>query len=164
MTWWNNSVKMWPFTIRVLHSRSPSVRASLLHHRQGFISGHRQLEGEGWGRGRGYSHSSSAEQNWPAGTDRCKEVSSSCCFFAKKNPQVECKGNNQDMFLVFSSHSSEEAEALAKRLKLRFYRASVKEDLNVNEGELLWKRTNDYLYFFCLNFAHTQPTGSPFSF
>ncbi|XP_003964146.1 ras-related protein Rab-23 isoform X2 [Takifugu rubripes] len=28
---------------------------------------------------------------------------------------------------------SEEAEALAKRLKLRFYRASVKEDLNVNE-------------------------------
>lgn len=30
---------------------------------------------------------------------------------------------------------SEEAEALAKRLKLRFYRASVKEDLNVNEGE-----------------------------
>ena len=34
-------------------------------------------------------------------------------------------------------HYSEEAEALAKRLKLRFYRASVKEDLNVNEGELL---------------------------
>jgi Ras-related protein Rab-23 len=31
--------------------------------------------------------------------------------------------------------SSEEAEGLAKRLKLRFYRASVKEDLNVNEGE-----------------------------
>uniref|UniRef100_A0A3Q0SUN0 Ras-related protein Rab-23 n=1 Tax=Amphilophus citrinellus TaxID=61819 RepID=A0A3Q0SUN0_AMPCI len=29
---------------------------------------------------------------------------------------------------------NEEAEALAKRLKLRFYRASVKEDLNVNEG------------------------------
>lgn len=28
---------------------------------------------------------------------------------------------------------SEEAEALAKRLKLRFYRTSVKEDLNVNE-------------------------------
>ncbi|XP_070834306.1 ras-related protein Rab-23 [Chaetodon trifascialis] len=28
---------------------------------------------------------------------------------------------------------TEEAEALAKRLKLRFYRASVKEDLNVNE-------------------------------
>ncbi|KAG7276962.1 hypothetical protein CRUP_016452, partial [Coryphaenoides rupestris] len=28
---------------------------------------------------------------------------------------------------------SEEAEGLAKRLKLRFYRASVKEDLNVNE-------------------------------
>uniref|UniRef100_A0A3P8NHD5 Ras-related protein Rab-23 n=1 Tax=Astatotilapia calliptera TaxID=8154 RepID=A0A3P8NHD5_ASTCA len=28
---------------------------------------------------------------------------------------------------------NEEAEALAKRLKLRFYRASVKEDLNVNE-------------------------------
>lgn len=31
---------------------------------------------------------------------------------------------------------SEEAEALAKRLKLRFYRTSVKEDLNVNEGEV----------------------------
>ena len=29
---------------------------------------------------------------------------------------------------------SEEAEALAKKLKLRFYRASVKEDLNVTEG------------------------------
>ncbi|XP_008570409.1 PREDICTED: ras-related protein Rab-23 [Galeopterus variegatus] len=28
---------------------------------------------------------------------------------------------------------NEEAEALAKRLKLRFYRTSVKEDLNVNE-------------------------------
>lgn len=49
------------------------------------------------------------------------------------------------MFSVFLSHSSEEAEALAKRLKLRFYRASVKEDLNVNEGELLLQQTNDYL-------------------
>ncbi|XP_016040794.1 ras-related protein Rab-23 isoform X2 [Erinaceus europaeus] len=29
---------------------------------------------------------------------------------------------------------NEEAEALAKKLKLRFYRTSVKEDLNVNEG------------------------------
>ncbi|KAM5257316.1 ras-related protein Rab-23 isoform 2-T2 [Ctenodactylus gundi] len=29
---------------------------------------------------------------------------------------------------------NEEAEALAKRLKLRFYRTSVKEDLNVSEG------------------------------
>uniref|UniRef100_A0A3Q2Y2M9 Ras-related protein Rab-23 n=1 Tax=Hippocampus comes TaxID=109280 RepID=A0A3Q2Y2M9_HIPCM len=29
---------------------------------------------------------------------------------------------------------NEEAEGLAKRLKLRFYRASVKEDLNVTEG------------------------------
>uniref|UniRef100_A0A3B4A1H8 Ras-related protein Rab-23 n=1 Tax=Periophthalmus magnuspinnatus TaxID=409849 RepID=A0A3B4A1H8_9GOBI len=29
---------------------------------------------------------------------------------------------------------NEEAEGLAKRLKLRFYRASVKEDMNVNEG------------------------------
>lgn len=29
---------------------------------------------------------------------------------------------------------SEEAEALAKKLKVRFYRASVKEDLNVSEG------------------------------
>ncbi|KAJ0039371.1 hypothetical protein NL108_016497, partial [Boleophthalmus pectinirostris] len=28
---------------------------------------------------------------------------------------------------------NEEAEGLAKRLKLRFYRASVKEDMNVNE-------------------------------
>ncbi|XP_068254878.1 ras-related protein Rab-23 isoform X2 [Nyctibius grandis] len=30
-------------------------------------------------------------------------------------------------------YSCEEAEALAKKLKLRFYRASVKEDLNVTE-------------------------------
>lgn len=84
VTWWN--VKMWPFATRVLHSRSPSVRLSLLHHGQGFISGHRQLEGESWGRGRGYSHCSSAEQNWPAGTDRCKEVSSCCCccFYQNK--------------------------------------------------------------------------------
>ena len=29
---------------------------------------------------------------------------------------------------------SDEAEALAKKLKLRFYRSSVKEDLNVKEG------------------------------
>lgn len=36
---------------------------------------------------------------------------------------------------------SEEAEALAKRLKLRFYRTSVKEDLNVNEGKLPFKAT-----------------------
>lgn len=36
--------------------------------------------------------------------------------------------------MFFSFICSEEAEALAKRLKLRFYRASVKEDLNVNEG------------------------------
>lgn len=33
--------------------------------------------------------------------------------------------------------NSEEAEALAKKLKLRFYRASVKEDLNVTEGKRL---------------------------
>lgn len=39
------------------------------------------------------------------------------------------------MLCFLSSHHSEEAEALAKRLKLRFYRASVKEDLNVNEGK-----------------------------
>uniref|UniRef100_A0A2K6KPE9 Ras-related protein Rab-23 n=1 Tax=Rhinopithecus bieti TaxID=61621 RepID=A0A2K6KPE9_RHIBE len=36
---------------------------------------------------------------------------------------------------------NEEAEALAKRLKLRFYRTSVKEDLNVNEGKLPFKDT-----------------------
>lgn len=39
-----------------------------------------------------------------------------------------------------SSRCSEEAEALAKRLKLRFYRASVKEDLNVIEGESAGRR------------------------
>lgn len=45
--------------------------------------------------------------------------------------------------------SSEEAEALAKRLKLRFYRASVKEDLNVNEGEnenLVWNKSNEFMH------------------
>lgn len=38
--------------------------------------------------------------------------------------------------------NSEEAEALAKKLKLRFYRASVKEDLNVTEGKI------DFLMFW----------------
>lgn len=81
---WHGEItaKMWPFATRVLHSRSPSVRVSLLHHGQGFISGHRQLEGEGWGRGRRYPHSSSAEQNWPAGRDGRKEVGST--FFLQK--------------------------------------------------------------------------------
>lgn len=46
-----------------LHSRSPGMCAGLLDHRQGLISGHRQLEGEGGGRSRRYSHSSCAEQN-----------------------------------------------------------------------------------------------------
>lgn len=47
------------------------------------------------------------------------------------------------MLCFLSSHHSEEAEALAKRLKLRFYRASVKEDLNVNEGKGV--KTNIFL-------------------
>lgn len=38
-----------------------------------------------------------------------------------------------ELFCFFS----EEAEGLAKRLKLRFYRASVKEDMNVNEGNFV---------------------------
>lgn len=46
-----------------LHSRSPGMCAGLLDHRQGVISGHRQLEGEGGGRSRRYSYSSGAEQN-----------------------------------------------------------------------------------------------------
>jgi len=33
--------------------------------------------------------------------------------------------------------SSEEVEELAKRLKLRLFRTSVKEDFNVNEGWLI---------------------------
>jgi hypothetical protein len=37
--------------------------------------------------------------------------------------------------LCFWLLCSEEAEGLAKRLKLRFYRTSVKEDLNVSEGK-----------------------------
>ena len=32
-------------------------------------------------------------------------------------------------------HFSEEADNLAKKLRLKFYRTSVKEDLNVNDGE-----------------------------
>lgn len=128
----------------VLHSRSPSVCVSLLHHGQGFISGHWQLEGEGWGRGRGYSHSSSAKQNWPAGRDCYKEVSSSF-FWDNKNPQLIVKRRSRH---IFSLHYSEEAEALAKRLKLRFYRASVKEDLNVTEGELLKTQTADLVKHF----------------
>lgn len=84
------TAKIWPFASRLLHSRSPSVRARLLHHGQGFISGHWQLEGEGWGRGRGYPHSSSAEQNWPAGGDRRKEVSSTF-YLPKKALKLNAK-------------------------------------------------------------------------
>jgi len=32
----------------------------------------------------------------------------------------------------------EEVEELAKRLKLRLFRTSVKEDFNVNEGQYIW--------------------------
>lgn len=46
---------------------------------------------------------------------------------------------------------SEEAEALAKRLKLRFYRASVKEDLNVNEGDYV-----DSWFNFYANQSHSR--------
>ncbi|XP_036264108.2 ras-related protein Rab-23-like [Pipistrellus kuhlii] len=40
---------------------------------------------------------------------------------------------NKTDLLDDSCIKNEEAEALAKKLKLRFYRTSVKEDLNVNE-------------------------------
>lgn len=40
------------------------------------------------------------------------------------------------MHFFFNLMCSEEAEALAKKLKLRFYRTSVKEDLNVSEGKV----------------------------
>lgn len=51
------------------------------------------------------------------------------------NPYARhCNFNWNEVYFLYL-HCSEEAEALAKRLKLRFYRASVKEDLNVNEGE-----------------------------
>ncbi|XP_070789025.1 ras-related protein Rab-23 [Pituophis catenifer annectens] len=40
---------------------------------------------------------------------------------------------NKIDLLDYSCIKNEEAEALAKKLKLRFYRASVKEDLNVTE-------------------------------
>lgn len=54
----------------------------------------------------------------------------------------------------FYLHCSEEAEALAKRLKLRFYRASVKEDLNVNEGGLLriWSNASETVSFWIVTF------------
>lgn len=55
-------------------------------------------------------------------------------FCQKKHLKFNTKANSRQTLL---SHCSEEAEALAKRLKLRFYRASVKEDLNVNEGKFL---------------------------
>ncbi|KAH0622060.1 hypothetical protein JD844_023983 [Phrynosoma platyrhinos] len=41
---------------------------------------------------------------------------------------------NKIDLLDYSCIKNEEAEALAKKLKLRFYRTSVKEDLNVTEG------------------------------
>ena len=55
-----------------------------------------------------------------------------CCLIILFIAALRCTVQSQlcDAFLC-----SEEAEGLAKRLKLRFYRASVKEDLNVNEGE-----------------------------
>uniref|UniRef100_A0A8C2DB69 Ras-related protein Rab-23 n=1 Tax=Cyprinus carpio TaxID=7962 RepID=A0A8C2DB69_CYPCA len=46
---------------------------------------------------------------------------------------------------------NEEAEGLAKRLKLRFYRTSVKEDLNVNEGE---KLCYVYILYTCKYFLN----------
>lgn len=51
---------------------------------------------------------------------------------------------------------SEEAEGLAKRLKLRFYRASVKEDLNVTEGlhnesNMQLKPSHSGLYWFYIS-------------
>lgn len=46
--------------------------------------------------------------------------------------------------------NSEEAEALAKKLKLRFYRTSVKEDLNVTEGKI------DFLCFGLVSFLFFQ--------
>lgn len=60
-------------------------------------------------------------------------------------------------FFFFLSIYSEEAEALAKKLKLRFYRTSVKEDLNVTEGKLPLKKKlitgslfySSYVFFYC---------------
>lgn len=48
---------------------------------------------------------------------------------------------------------SEEAEALAKKLKLRFYRTSVKEDLNVNEGKLPFKKLTGSLFYSSYAFS-----------
>lgn len=154
-------VNLWPFASHVLHSRRPGVRVGLLHHGQRFISGHRQLEGEGRGRGRGHPHRSGAEQNWPAGTDRCKEVSQMGVFLPLKTLQFNLKTTIK----TSCSRHSEEAEALAKRLKLRFYRASVKEDLNVTEGERPLRPTDDQLHtFYLLSLTHAEPTGCLFSF
>ena len=38
---------------------------------------------------------------------------------------------------LFCLNFSEEAESLAKKLRLKFYRTSVKEDLNVNDGKMV---------------------------
>ena len=43
---------------------------------------------------------------------------------------------NRDPNVYACFFFSEEAESLAKKLRLKFYRTSVKEDLNVNDGEL----------------------------
>lgn len=55
-------------------------------------------------------------------------------FQSKGLHSAHCTGKeNTDVFSALLN--SEEAEALAKKLKLRFYRTSVKEDLNVTEGK-----------------------------
>lgn len=140
-------------------SRCPSMCAGLLYHRQGFVSDYWQLEGEGGGRGRRYSHSSSAKQNWPSGGDCYKKVMLILCRTTLEqyhSMTIYCNLAWIKKKNFFSLLFSEEAEALAKRLKLRFYRASVKEDLNVNEGEIMDNRWNQMKQSFWMLLTTTD--------
>ena len=51
-------------------------------------------------------------------------------FYTADNSDTSQHHENCNTLFLFR----EEADQLAKKLKVRFYRTSVKEDLNVNEG------------------------------
>ena len=50
----------------------------------------------------------------------------------------------------------DEAENLAKKLRLRFYRTSVKENLNVDEGLNMLGSLSHQLCWFAIDVKHTH--------
>ena len=60
-------------------------------------------------------------------------------FFDSVNKHTHCQSVAiNPCYILFCF--SEEAEDLAKKLRLKFYRTSVKEDLNVNDGKWKWAK------------------------